>query len=85
VSDRLPRLLLHAEGLAVACAALVLYFHADCPWWLLLALVLAPDLSMVGYLGGARVGAVAYDAAHTLVLPIGLATGGVLAARSATA
>jgi hypothetical protein len=34
---------------------------------------------MVGYLGGARVGAVAYDAAHTLVFPIVLATGGVLA------
>ena len=30
--DRLPRLLLHAEGLAVAVAALWLYFDARFEW-----------------------------------------------------
>ena len=79
MTERLPRLLLHAEGLAVAAAAIVLYFHADYPWWLLLALALAPDLSMVGYLGGRRLGAVAYDAAHTFALPLALAAAGVVA------
>jgi hypothetical protein len=48
VLERLPRLLLHAEGLAVFAAAIGLYFRADYQWWLLLALVLAPDLSMIG-------------------------------------
>jgi hypothetical protein len=76
--DRLPRVLLHAEGLAVAVAAIALYFYADYPWWLLVALVLAPDLSMAGYLAGPTIGAVAYDVAHTYSLPIALAAVGLI-------
>ena len=77
--DRLPRVLLRAEGLAVAVAAIALYFYADYPWWLFLILVLAPDLSMAGYAAGPKVGAAAYDAAHTYSLPIVLAAIGVMA------
>jgi len=77
--DRLPRLLLHAEGAAVAAAAIALYFHADYPWWLLVVLVLAPDLSMVGYLAGTRIGAVAYDVVHTYALPVVMAASGWIA------
>ena len=76
--DRLPRVLLHAEGLAVAVAAVALYFHSDYPWWLLVALVLAPDLSMIGYLAGSTIGAAAYDAAHTYSLPVALAAVGLI-------
>jgi hypothetical protein len=76
--DRVPRVLLNAEGLAVAAAAIALYFHADFPWWLLVALALAPDVSMVGYLGGATIGAAAYDAAHTYSLPVALAAVGLI-------
>ena len=75
--DQAPRILLRAEGLAVAAAAIALYFNADYPWWLLVALVLAPDLSMVGYLAGPAAGALAYDTAHTYVLPIVLVAAGV--------
>lgn len=78
MADRLPRLLLHAEGLAVAVAAVALYFHAGYAWWLLVALALAPDLSMVGYLAGSKIGATAYDAAHTYVLPVALAAVGLI-------
>jgi Domain of unknown function (DUF4260) len=77
--ERLPRLLLHAEGLAVFAAAISLYFRADYQWWLLLALALAPDLSMMGYAAGTRVGAAAYNSVHTYVLPVGLGVAGVLA------
>jgi hypothetical protein len=76
--ERLPRVLLRAEGVVVAVAAVALYFHADYPWWLLVALALAPDLSMVGFLAGSRVGAAAYDAAHTSVLPVVLAAIGLI-------
>jgi hypothetical protein len=79
VVDRAPRVLLHAEGVAVAVAAVALYFHADYPWWLLVALVLAPDLSMVGYLAGPVIGAASYDVAHTYVLPVVLVAVGVIA------
>jgi len=78
VSDRLPGILLRAEGIAVAAAAVTLYFHEGYEWWLLVVLVLAPDLSMLGYLAGPRVGAVTYDLVHTYVAPVLLATGGVI-------
>lgn len=77
--DRLPRTLLHAEGAAIAAVAVAVYLHAGYPWWLLVALVLAPDLSMAGYLAGPRVGAVSYDAAHTYALPVVLAACGWIA------
>jgi hypothetical protein len=77
--DRLPRILLHVEGAVVAGAALALYFHAGYPWWLLVVLALAPDLAAVGYLAGPRVGAAAYDLAHTYAIPVVLATAGVIA------
>jgi hypothetical protein len=76
--NRLPRVLLHLEGFAVAVAAIALYFNADFPWWLLVALLLAPDLSMVGFLAGTTVGAAAYDAAHTYAFPVALAAVGVV-------
>jgi hypothetical protein len=79
VADRLPRVLLRAEGVAVAIAAIALYFHAGYPWWLFLALILAPDLSMVGYVAGPATGAATYDAAHTYALPVVLAAIGVVA------
>jgi hypothetical protein len=78
VIDRLPRVLLHAEGAAVAVAAVTLYFDAGYTWWVLLVLALAPDLAAAGYIAGPRVGAVAYDVAHTYVLPVLLAAAGVV-------
>jgi hypothetical protein len=45
----LPRRLLRLEGLAVLCGATALYFQLDYGWLLLVVLVLAPDLSIVGY------------------------------------
>ena len=80
--DRLPRRLLHIEGLAVLTGALVLYFDAGYGWLLLVLLALAPDVSMLGYLAGARVGAQTYDVAHTYVLPVALAVAGIVAESS---
>jgi hypothetical protein len=79
VIERLPRGLLHVEGLAVLAASLVLYFHLDFGWLLLVVLFLAPDLSMLGYAGGPRLGALTYDIVHTYALPVALGAGGALA------
>ena len=76
--DRLPRALLHVEGGVVAASAIALYFHLGYPWWLLVLLVLAPDLSMLGYVAGPVTGAAVYDLAHTYSLPVGLAATGVV-------
>jgi Domain of unknown function (DUF4260) len=74
----LPRAVLHAEGAVAFAAATLLYFHGGHPWWLYLALALGPDLSMVAYAGGARLGALGYDTAHTYVVPVALAAVGVV-------
>ena len=79
IVDRLPHLLLRLEGLAVAAAAIVLYFHEDFGWVLFVALILAPDLSFAGYAFGPKVGAIAYDLLHTEIFPVALGALGVVA------
>lgn len=76
--DRLPRLLLRLEGLALLAGGLVLYFDAGLGWVWLLVFVLAPDLSALGYVTGPRLGAVCYDAVHTTVAPVALGVAGVV-------
>lgn len=63
------RAILRAEGGALALVALAGYAHFGASWWLFAALVLVPDLSMLGYLAGPRLGARVYNAAHTTVGP----------------
>jgi hypothetical protein len=77
-ASRLPRTLLRLEGVAVAAAACVLYFDGNHRWWLFVALILAPDISMLGFLAGSAAGAAAYNAAHTYVWPVVLLTVGLL-------
>ena len=77
-----PRLLLRLEGAALTAIAVVLYAKAGASWWLFAVLVLAPDLSFLGYLAGPRIGAAAYNAAHTTLGPIGLALVGLWAPAS---
>ncbi len=77
--DRLPSYLLRAEGVAVVVAAVTLYFYAGYPWWLLLVLALAPDVSMLGFAVDQRAGTATYDAAHTYVTPVLLGAFGVVA------
>ncbi len=76
--ERLPRSLLHAEGLAVLLGAVLLYFDAGYGWVLLVVLFFAPDLSMLGYVAGPRAGALAYDVVHAYVGPVALGVAGVL-------
>jgi len=67
-----PRTYLRIEGLTALVAALALYLDLGGPLWLLLLLALAPDLSMLGYLAGPRVGAASYNIVHTYALPVAL-------------
>lgn len=71
------RVLLRLEGLAVAAVTAVLYARMGANWWLFAALWFAPDLSMVGYLGGSCKGARVYNAFHTYVGPVVLALSGL--------
>ena len=49
--------LLRLESAALAALAIGLYWHGGASWWLFAALILAPDLSFIGYLRGPKVGA----------------------------
>ncbi|HZP78315.1 MAG TPA: DUF4260 domain-containing protein [Pseudolabrys sp.] len=69
----MPRLILRIEGAAVALLAIALYWKSGASWWLFLVLILTPDLSFLGYLGGSRIGALAYNAVHSYVPPAALA------------
>ncbi|MBT2504260.1 DUF4260 domain-containing protein [Curtobacterium sp. ISL-83] len=71
-----PRAWLRAEGAAIAAAAIVAYATTGAPWWLIPALFLAPDLSMLAYLINNRVGAWTYNLAHTAPLPVVLLAAG---------
>lgn len=64
-----PNLILRAEGLAVLVAACWTYAVTGGSWWLFALLFLAPDLSMLGYAWGSRVGAIVYNLGHTYLAP----------------
>ncbi len=64
-----PNLILRAEGLGVLGAACWTYAVTGGSWWLFAVLFLAPDLSMLGYLRGPRVGAIGYNLGHTYLAP----------------
>ena len=63
-------IILRAEQLAISAAGIVLWLINGGPPWLLIPMWLLVDLSMVGYLGGPRLGSITYNAAHNLVLPV---------------
>ena len=69
-------LAIRLEWAIVAVAAVGFYGSTGMSWWLFGLLILTPDLSMFGYLAGPRVGALAYNALHVLILPVPLLIAG---------
>ena len=74
----LPGVLLRLEGLAALAIAALLYARHDASWLLLVVLLMAPDLSALGFLAGPRVGTITYNIAHTYILPAILGAAGLL-------
>lgn len=68
-----PKLLLRLEGLAMLVAAVAGYRALGGTWGTFALCFLLPDLSMLGYLAGARIGAAVYNAGHSLLGPTLLA------------
>jgi hypothetical protein len=68
--------LLKTEELAQLLLAVVVFAHLPYAWWVLPATFLLPDLSMLGYLAGPRVGAASYNLAHHKALAIGVGVAG---------
>ena len=76
-----PRWLLHGEGAALLGVVLVAWALTGGSWWLFALLLLAPDLSALGYLVNVRVGAAAYNLVHTQILPAILLAVGYFSGR----
>jgi hypothetical protein len=64
-----PRRWLGLEGATLFVGALVGYSTTHQAWWLVPITILLPDLSMLGYLRGTRLGARVYNLAHSTPLP----------------
>ncbi|RYU76739.1 DUF4260 domain-containing protein [Hymenobacter persicinus] len=66
--------LLKFEELAQLLAAGYVFAHLPYAWWVFPATLFLPDLSMLGYLAGPRLGAASYNLGHhkALALAVGL-------------
>lgn len=76
-----PLLWLRLDGLVLLGGSLALFATTGKSWWLVPLVILLPDVFMVGYLGGTRLGAFAYNLGHTYLAPA-LVTGAGLASDS---
>ena len=76
--------ILRSEGLAVFSFAIGMYFQQDYSWVTFAILFLMPDLSFSGYLINNKIGAIAYNTAHSYIgASISLAVGFFLGVESA--
>jgi Domain of unknown function (DUF4260) len=58
--------ILRLEAIALFVTGILAYLQLNGNALWLLPLLLAPDLSMIGYVGGPRAGAITYNVAHNL-------------------
>ena len=64
-----PKLLLHREGFVVFVVACVVYGRSGDSWGKFAILFLVPDLFMLGYVFGRKIGARVYNVGHTYAAP----------------
>jgi hypothetical protein len=76
--DGVPRIMLRIEAAALAIASIYMFHRLGGNWWLFASLILVPDVSLLGYLGGTRLGAIAYNALHVTLGPLVCAALGFL-------
>lgn len=69
---------LRLEALCVLIAGCLFYGQSHYSWKLFFLLFLVPDISFLGYLVSAKIGAISYNLAHSYILPITLGIGFIL-------
>lgn len=72
------RIVLRLEGLCVLLASAAAYSKVGLGWDSFALFFFTPDLSLLGYLAGHRIGAATYNLAHSYIGAIGCAAIGVL-------
>ena len=56
--------LLKLEEIMMLLFGFFIFMQLDLPWWWFLMLILTPDIGMIGYVFGNRVGAATYNMLH---------------------
>lgn len=60
-----PKVILRFEGLVLFAASIAVFTVQGQQWWLYPALLLVPDIFMIGYLRNTKLGAVIYNIGHS--------------------
>lgn len=63
---------LKLEELGQFALSIILFSQLDYTWWIFPALILVPDLSMIGYAFNTKVGAFIYNLFHHKLLAVGI-------------
>ena len=71
------------EGLCIFAAALAVYAKLGFSWSTFAWFILPPDISLLGFLAGSRIGAMAYNAAHSYIGAVACLVVGFLNANPA--
>ena len=72
--------LVRLEEFALFLFSVYLFWLLRFPWWYFPVLLFVPDVSMLGYLAGPRIGAVVYNFVHHRGLALAYYVAGVLLA-----
>jgi len=64
------RFVLRLEGLCVLTAALIAYSKLGFGWGTFALYFLVPDISLIGYLAGSKIGAISYNLVHSYIGPM---------------
>lgn len=75
-----PKVLLRVEGAVLFVASIAIFASQGQQWWLYPALLLVPDIFMIGYLRNTRLGSITYNLGHSypvaaVVTALGFITG----------
>lgn len=71
------KIIIQTEGFFVLLISILVYAKLGATWGTFILLFFAPDLSLLGYLAGSRIGAFFYNIAHSYIGPIVTLTLGI--------
>lgn len=64
------KIFVRLEEFGIFLFSIYLFVTLNYPWWLFPILLLVPDISMIGYTGGTRIGAIVYNLMHFRALAL---------------
>ena len=70
--------LIRLEEIAMLCISIYVLYHLKADWWFYLLMMLGPDISMLGYLAGPKIGAFTYNLFHHKMIAIAFFIVGVV-------